>query len=102
MMNSVAESKQHVTEALKTAIAETLRRSGRELPELKNYQLRPILDIAGFDSQCGIEVTVELETVLGVDNLSDNVFIREVQGRSHPRSFSEVVDAILALMGTKQ
>ena len=102
MTKSVAEVKQSVTEALKHGIAETLRRSGREMPEFDNYDLRPIVDIAGFDSQCGIEVTVELEAILKIDDLSDNIFIKELKGRPRARTFTEIVDAILALMDIQQ
>ncbi len=98
MAKNHAEVKQRVIEALKKGIAETLARSGREMPKFNNYELHPIVDIAGFDSQCGIEVTVELETVLKIDDLSDNVFIKEVQGKSRARTFNEIVDAILAVM----
>ncbi|HLY61000.1 MAG TPA: hypothetical protein VKV95_09645 [Terriglobia bacterium] len=96
------EAKQSLAEALKKCIAETLRQSGREMPELKSYELHPILDIEGFDSQCGIEVTVELEVVLKIDDLSNNIFIKVVNGRSRARTFNEILDAILPLMGTKQ
>jgi hypothetical protein len=100
--DTVLESRQHVIDALKRAIAETLRRSGRNMPDFDNYKLRPILDVEGFDSQCGIEVTVELETILGIADLTNNIFIKVVNKRARARTFDEVVDAILCCMGGTQ
>ena len=102
MSKNTTETKQHVIEALNNAIAETLSLSGKEMPNLTDYELCPILDIAGFDSQCGIEVTVELETVLGIADLTDNIFIKEVDSRPIARTFDETVAAILSRMGVKQ
>lgn len=56
------------------AIAATLRRSGRERPTFKDND-EPIKAYDGFDSQCGVEVTVELETTLGLADLGNNIFI---------------------------
>jgi hypothetical protein len=102
MSKSTTEAKQQVIEALKNAIAETLCRSGREMPNLADYDLCPIRDLEGFDSQCGIEVTVELESVLGIGDLTDNIFIKEVDSRPIARTFDETVAAILSRMGVKQ
>lgn len=102
MAKNEGELKQRVTEALKKGIGETLRRSGRDMPEFNDYELIPIKDIVGFDSQCGIEVTVELETILHIDDLSDNIFIKEVHGRQRARTFNEIVGAVLSRMRTKQ
>jgi len=99
---TVLDSKQRVIDALKRAIAETLRRSGRNMPDFDNYRLRPILDIEGFDSQCGIEVTVDLETILGIADLTNNIFIKVVNKRARARSFDEIVEAILRCMGATQ
>ncbi|MGH9433399.1 MAG: hypothetical protein ACRD3T_17850 [Terriglobia bacterium] len=102
MSKNTTEAKGRVIEALKNAIAETLRRSGREIPDLDNFELCPIQDIAGFDSQCGIEVTVELEAILGIADLTDNIFIKDIDSKPRARTFAETVGAILTFMGVKQ
>ena len=94
--------RRRVIDALKRAIAETLQRSGRILPEVDDYTLCPILDIEGFDSLCGIEVTVDLETSLGIADLTHNVFIKIVGKHAKARTFDEVVDAILNCAGAGQ
>ena len=58
------------------AIAATLRRSGREVPEFRD-QDEPVKNYDGFDSQCGLEVTVELEELLGIDDLGTNIFVKD-------------------------
>ena len=80
-------------------IAVTLRLSGREIPEFKDTD-RPILDYSGFDSQCGIEVTVELEQSLGINDLGDNIFVEGTGKSLRARCLRDIVNAVLAKLKT--
>jgi hypothetical protein len=91
----MTEKIQSVRERLCKAIATTLQRSGRELPEFKDTD-EPLKDYDGFDSQCGLEVTVELEEVLGVPDLGSNVFIKGTGKGTRARNLSEIVTNIVA------
>jgi acyl carrier protein len=50
----------------------------------------------GFDSLCGIEVTVDLQKRLGVQ-LDDNVFIQTNGSKAKARTFDQTVDALVAV-----
>jgi hypothetical protein len=83
------------------AIAATLRRSGREVPEFKD-QDEPIKNYDGFDSQCGLEVTVVLEELLGIEDLGTNIFVKEKGKTSCARNLTEIVDVVLVKLNTKR
>lgn len=78
------------------AITTTLRLSGRPAPQLSEG-LKIIKGIDGFDSQCGVEVTVDLEQLLDID-LGDNIFIGQKNGKDYARTFNQVVSAIWAIL----
>lgn len=77
------------------AIANCLTASGKQSTEITMDEA-PLAAIAGFDSLCGLEVTIELEQQLGAQ-LDENVFVRTVGSRSRPRTLREVCKAILAV-----
>jgi acyl carrier protein len=88
-------SADEISALLAAAIAACLKRSGRSAPRIDPYA-RVIDGIAGFDSLCGIETTLELESELGID-LGDNLFVKEVDGRPRARTFNEVVGLLISL-----
>ena len=90
-----------VRQTLCEAIAATLRRSGREVPQFKDTD-KPVKSYDGFDSQCGVEVTVELEEMLGVDDLGNNLFVKGTGKTICASRLSEIVKEILAKMRTKR
>jgi len=49
----------------------------------------------GFDSLCGIEVTVDLQERFGVQ-LEDNIFVQTNSAGTKARTFDQVVDALVA------
>jgi hypothetical protein len=93
----MTESTQRIREAVCRAIATTLRRSGRNVPDFADTD-KPLKDYEGFDSQCGLEVTVELETALGTVDLGNNVFIKGTGKGARARNVSEIVANITAKM----
>jgi len=93
--NGMIQNKPEARDAICQAIAATLQRSGRELPQFSD-QDKPVKNYDGFDSQCGIEVTVELEERLGVGDLGSNIFVEQVGKAVHARSLAEIVDVVLA------
>jgi len=95
-MDEQSLSREHVAAAVADAIAESLRRSGREVPAFSE-KLRPLKDIAGFDSPLGVEVTVDLEIRFGIE-LPNNVFIKHVGGQPRARTFREVVDVMVRML----
>jgi acyl carrier protein len=98
---TMGEFKQTVREALCQAIAATLQRGGRQVPQFKDAD-RPVKDYDGLDSQCGLEVTVELEEALGVNDLGNNIFIKGTGRAARARCLSEVVANILAKMKARK
>jgi len=88
--------KSEVAKVLRNVISDCLARSGREVPQIDSD--KKIIDgVAGFDSLCGLEATIDLELRLGI-SLEDNIFIKEVLGRPRPRTFGEVVAALLTVL----
>lgn len=93
-------TREQVAGIVESCIVNTLRLSGRAVPVV-NRQLRPLVDIKGFDSPCGVDATVDIEIQLGGLDLSTNIFVKEVNGRPRARSFSEVVAAICRVLSIK-
>jgi hypothetical protein len=92
-------TRQEILDIVSAAIAESLRLSGREVPPF-TQKVKPLKDIAGFDSPLGVEVTVDLEIQLGID-LPNNIFIKTVNGQDRARSFIEVVDVLYRVLESK-
>jgi acyl carrier protein len=90
-----SRSRGEIAGELTAAIKTCLEASGRTLPPLRGDQC-PLTAIAGFDSLCGIEVTVELQKHLGV-RLDDNVFVEAGGSRVKARTFDQIVDVIVAV-----
>lgn len=89
-------TKPEVESHLAAAIATTLKMSGHPVPQF-TAALKIIKGVAGFDSLCGIEVTVDLEQRLGVE-LGENIFVGSKNGTPYARTFSQVVAAIWAIL----
>ena len=94
-MIKTSHSRTEISGELTAAIKTCLEASGRKLPPLRGDQC-PLTAIAGFDSLCGIEVTVELQEKLGV-RLDDNIFVQSNNGRARARTFDQIVDVIVAV-----
>ena len=90
-----SRSRGEIVGQLTTAIKACLEASGRRLPALRGDQC-PLTAVAGFDSLCGIEVTVDLQKRLGVQ-LDDNIFVQTNGSRAKARTFDQIVDAIAAV-----
>lgn len=88
------QDRRTIRDALCLAIATTLECSGRALPQFKDTD-KPITDYDGLDSHCGLEVTVALEELLGVDDLGGNIFVKGTGKTAKAQSLGEVVDTIL-------
>ena len=89
-----AHSRDDIRKAVCRAIALTLERSGRNAPAFSD-QDKPLKEYDGFDSQCGVEVTLELEQILGVADLGNNIFIKGTGKAVGARTISEIVDCVL-------
>ncbi len=89
-------SKNEAAKVLRSVIYDCLARSGRDAPQISS-DAKIIDGVAGFDSLCGLEATIDLEMRLGV-SLEDNIFIKEVSGRPRARTFGEVVTALLTIL----
>jgi acyl carrier protein len=92
MIKQGQRSREEITTDLTTAIKACLVASGRTMPSLRGEQC-PLTEIEGFDSLCGIEVTVELQERLGV-RLEDNIFVQTSAGRPKARTVNEIVQAL--------
>jgi hypothetical protein len=85
--------KDKISEAVCHAMAITFERSGREIPEFKDSD-EPVGSYEGFDSLCGVEVTLQLEQLLGVDDLGTNIFVKGTGKGARSRTISEIVDCV--------
>ena len=94
-------TEQETRRSICEAIAATLRRSGRAVPEFRD-QDEPVKSYDGFDSQCGIEVTVELEVLLGIDDLGTNIFVKNAGKKTCARNLAEIVGAVQLKLKTKR
>ncbi len=85
--------KQKTKDAVCSAIALTLERSGREVPPFKDED-KPVNGYEGFDSQCGVEVTLQLEQMLGIDDLGTNIFVAGVGKSARARTIAEITTCV--------
>ena len=93
-------TREQVREAVCRAITLTLERSGRAAPTFLDSD-RPIDAYEGFDSQCGVEVTLELEQILRLEDLGTNVFVNGSGKTARARTLKQVVDHVHAIMKVK-
>lgn len=92
-MNSKVERREEIAGELIAAIKRCVVASGHTMPLLRPDQC-PLMAIQGFDSLCGIEVTVDLQARLSL-KLEDNIFVKANDTRAAARTLAEVVDALL-------
>ena len=93
-------TKHEIRDAVFAAITITLQRSGRSVPDFKDTD-KPVDDYDGFDSQCGVEVTLELEGMLRADDLGTNIFVKGQGKAARARTIKEIVNHVAALILTK-
>lgn len=94
MANTVSHSREELASDLTDAIKTCLTASGRTLVSIRGDQC-PLTTIKGFDSLCGIEVTVDMQERLGI-KLEDNIFVHTNGSGTKARTFDQVVDALVA------
>ncbi len=94
MKNAVFRSREELANELASAIKASLSASGRTMTAIRRDQC-PLTTIKGFDSLCGIEVTVDLQERFGVQ-LEDNIFVQTNSSGTRARTFDQVVDALVA------
>jgi hypothetical protein len=87
------KTREQIAADLTAAIESCLMASGRTIPAIRGEQC-PLTAIEGFDSLCGIEVTVDLQTRLGIQ-LEDNLFVAAETGRPKARTFNEIVESLV-------
>jgi hypothetical protein len=92
-MERGTENRKEIASKLVSAIERCVIASGHAMPSLRADQC-PLTEIQGFDSLCGIEVTVDLQESLGV-KLKNNVFVKADGSKVAARTLDEIVDAIL-------
>lgn len=91
--------KQEYIRTVVETVTQVQETSGRERGDI-DASTRPLRDIEGFDSLCGLEATVLLSESLGVD-LPDNFnpFISTEGNRA--LSVSEIADALITHIGSE-
>jgi len=94
MKNAISHSREELANEVANAIKASLTASGRTMPSIRGDQC-PLTTIKGFDSLCGIEVTVDLQERFGVQ-LDDNIFVQTNSSGTKARTFDQVVDALVA------
>ena len=92
-MDHKPRAREDIAQALTAAIQVCVENSGDTLGPLKEDQC-PLTTIKGFDSLCGIEVTVELQERLRL-KLEDNIFVENNGGRPKARTLKQVIDALV-------
>jgi len=91
---AVAIDQSTVERELLAAIQVCMETGGKECPPLTSDTV-PIRDVKGFDSLCGVEVTVELESKIGRD-CGDDIFVAGSGKNAKPRSVREVAKLIIS------
>jgi len=87
------KSRNEIAAELAAAIKRCVNASGHEMPLLRPDAF-PLTAIPGFDSLCGIEVTVDLQERLSL-KLENNIFVKANGTKVAARTLAEVVDALL-------
>jgi hypothetical protein len=95
-MEVVAIDQETIERELLTAIQLCMEAAGKECPTLTS-DIVPISDIKGFDSLCGVEVTVELESKVGRD-CGDDIFVAGLGKNAKPRSVREAAELVISRM----
>ena len=80
------------------AVTQVQETSGRSVGNI-GPETRPLKDLQGFDSLCGVEATVLLSEAVGRD-LPDSVFVPQIGSRL--LTVNEVADSVLEFMGVVQ
>ena len=91
--------KQEVVTKVVQTVAQVQEMSGRSSAGI-GASTRPVRDVEGFDSLCGVEATVMLSESLGVDLPADyNPFISKDGKRA--LSVGEIADNLSTLIGAE-
>ena len=91
--------KQEVVTKVVQTVAQVQEMSGRSSAGI-GASTRPVRDVEGFDSLCGVEATVMLSESLGVDLPEDyNPFISKDGKRA--LSVGEIADNLSTLIGAE-
>lgn len=90
---NVQADRETVERELIAAIRECMKASGKECPELTGETV-PFKDLEGFDSLCGIEVAVDLESKLD-QALGEDLFVAGSGKSASPRNVREIADVIV-------
>jgi len=94
MEAAAAIDQEAIERELLTALQVCMEAAGKECPALTS-DIVPITDIKGFDSLCGVEVTVELESKVGRD-CGDDIFVAGSGKNAKPRSVREAAKLIIS------
>lgn len=89
----VQADRETVERELIVAIRECMEAGGKECPELTSETV-PFKDLQGFDSLCGIEVAVDLESKLA-QPLGEDLFVAGSGKSARPRNIREIADVIM-------
>jgi hypothetical protein len=92
-MNTKDERRNEIANELTAAIKRCVVASGHNMPLLQADQC-PLMAIQGFDSLCGIEVTVDLQERLSI-KLGDNIFVKANGTRATARTVTEIIEALM-------
>jgi hypothetical protein len=93
METAIAIDQEAVEHELVAAIQVCMETTGKECPPLTGDTV-PFKDIKGFDSLCGVEVTVDLESKLGRD-CGEDLFVAGSGKNARPRSVREVAKLVI-------
>ena len=92
-------SREEIIRTVVQTIAEVQEASGRSTGDIED-STRPLRDVEGFDSLCGLEATVMLSESLGAGLPDDyNPFISKDGNRA--LSVGEIADALITHIGTE-
>ena len=88
-------SRDEIFKQVADALAELQKESGRETTKVTG-DMKPIGDLAGFDSHAGLEFTCALEQKLKIEIAFDeNLCVDDDERRA--RSVDEIVDRVIVL-----
>lgn len=92
--------KHEIVDKIVEAITQVQEASGRPSSDI-GVSMRPVQDVEGFDSLCGVEATVVLSDSLGIDLPEDcNPFISKDGRRA--LSVEEIADTLRPYMQSEE
>lgn len=93
-------TKDQIRAAVTATIAEIEARCGREAPQALPGEIRPVIDLACWDSLLGVEATLIIEQKVGRELGVESIFVTDGD-KPKARSIDEIVNVLLGSLANE-